>query len=810
MKVYFQTFLNKPQLVDKKYKKDYFKLNNLSFDTVSFKNNLSNEDILKKYLKKEEKEDFFEHLKNVLKKERFEKLHQFATDDTPFKRFLNICYLSNEHFSEFEKHFEYFKNTLIALKAISLSKKELNNLKALLKEGMKFEEAYACTIAYDDSKMARKINALIRGIPDYIQDDFNFYDDDEYKQIIYFVEQGYHYDEAEEAFSNEALKNRYLEEIKVKNNPTREFFNSEDYNSEIFKAAKGKYQDELFSILSKERITYNSKRELINFKLSKEDILSGIKKLQKSTFKLAMDTPNQYLSGIDIKYTNKINEHYPKLDTEELKKEQEKVKSFFKDNIHYILRTLKYLDCDTLNQMFDKRTSNFGYELTKLNELNDENFEILSQLIKCKNKQTKKELSAKEKIELCQIIRMFQEVKLDKTPLFKAIDEREIDIQEIKNSTIFNIYNELELSTSQIANVIEENKKFNLEYAYLLLSQNPQTVDEEYEPEDFQYHVEKAKEVEEYRIKLLNKVEEKYANLSKENVNYKELSILFEKLIASLKNIQEHSALEIIDNFTKLHYEFNRKPPLLEERTFKDVISATLFGDFKKYILDENNQYGVANKKTKEIFEQNNLDWNKWFNCEFSEKEIKIDDKNLKLKLWKRDPKEDLFLGNKTSCCTAIATGINGEATPIYLLNSAFNIVELKDENDKTVGMTRFFFAKDKNKDEPILIIDTFEFNSAFIKKINSKNQEMIMQEFCQYIEEFLKEISNDEMQIYIFNNENQLQNKFKYLKKEEIDFNILGKISEKFTYINCCKCSWINTEKTQNATFYKFNENKN
>jgi len=806
MKVYFQTFLKNPQIINKKHQKDYFKSNNLSFDTISFKNNLSNEEILKKYLKNEEKEDFFEYLKSILKKERFEKLHQFATINTPFMRFLNICHLSDKHFKEFEEHFKYFKDTLIALKAISLSKKELNNLKSLLKEGMNFEEAYACTITYNDSKMARKINSLVRGIPDYIQDDFSFYDNDEYSQIIYFIEQGYHYDEAEEAIFNEVLKNRYLEEIKANNNPTRSFFNSAEYDSKIYKAAEGKYQNELFSLLSKERITYKTKRELIQFKLSEENILSGIKKIQKSTFKLAMDSPNQYLNGIDIKYATKINGHYPKLDEAEFKKEQEKIILFFKNNIHYILRAVKYLDCDTLNQMFDKRISKFEQDLIKLNKLTDENFEILSQLIKCKNKQNNKELSAKEKIELCQIVEMFQEVKLNKSLLIKAIQEKKVNLQEIKDVTIFNIFKELKLNETKTKEIKEENKKFNPEYAYLLLSQNPQTADEKYEFEDFQYYVEKAKNFSEYREKLLKELENRYENLSERNINNEELKKLFKKLIDSLQNIDFYSTIEIMDNFAKLHHEFNSKPPLLQEKIFKDILSATLFGNFKNYILNEDNSYGVANKKTKEIFEENNLNWNKWFNCNFSEKEIRIEDKNLRLKLWNRNPKEDLFIGNKTSCCTAIATGANGKATPIYLLNSAFNVIELKNENNKTTGMARIFFAKNKKTQKPILIIDTFEFNSAFIKKFPPKKQEILKIEFCKYIQEFLKEISDNEIKIYIFNNENQPENNLKKLKKEEIIFDIIGQISEKYTYINCCKCSWKNTEETQKALLYEYN----
>jgi len=120
--------------------------------------------------------------------------------------------------------------------------------------------------------------------------------------------------------------------------------------------------------------------------------------------------------------------------------------------------------------------------------------------------------------------------------------------------------------------------------------------------------------------------------------------------------------------------------------------------------------------------------------------------------------------------------------------------------------MARIFFAKNKKTQKPILIIDTFEFNSAFIKKFPPKKQEILKIEFCKYIQEFLKEISDNEIKIYIFNNENQPENNLKKLKKEEIIFDIIGQISEKYTYINCCKCSWKNTEETQKALLYEYN----
>ena len=168
---------------------------------------------------------------------------------------------------------------------------------------------------------------------------------------------------------------------------------------------------------------------------------------------------------------------------------------------------------------------------------------------------------------------------------------------------------------------------------------------------------------------------------------------------------------------------------------------------------------------------------------------FEINNKPMTIKMWDRNPDEDLFIGNKTSCCTAIGTGENGAATPAYLLSNAFNVVELFDEAGNAVGMSRIFMADIDEK--PSIIMDNIELSQNFMKYLDKENKKKVRDNFFKYMNNLAKQITgDDDSQVYFSTS---------YLKVDEADLektektaDFIGEVSQESIYINCYK-GWNN-----------------
>ncbi len=423
---------------------------------------------------------------------------------------------------------------------------------------------------------------------------------------------------------------------------TKGFLEGENHQARLKKiiqqSSQNKYQAELLYMLT--NMSMKKRAGIFNYNISEEEFYNAVKLLNSSTFKKAYKTPNEFLSDIDIKYTTKVNDKYPELPKEELELEQERIVDFFSENIVQIVRALKYLDTDTVNQMMSKRTNLFLKSLNKLNILSNKNLELLSVLIRKTN-------SAKNKIELCNLVEVC-ELSNIKTDILKELANKEC------------------ITTDDIKAV---KKQIKMEYLHEILI-------------DCGYN---EKEIEKIDWEKLN-FNEEYAHLLNE-IRGDELSF---------------------------------------------IIKSCLKGDFSRALKDKSNKYGKANAQTKELFIKNKLNYDKWLNPDIEDKVVNIDGKKYKFKIWDRNPLEDIFIGNNTNCCTAVG-GCNGGATPIYLTNTAFNIVELCDEDGNPIAMSRVFMGKINNK--PALMMDTLELSST-------RNNVKIRDEYFDYMKKYAQAVT--------------------------------------------------------------------
>lgn len=88
---------------------------------------------------------------------------------------------------------------------------------------------------------------------------------------------------------------------------------------------------------------------------------------------------------------------------------------------------------------------------------------------------------------------------------------------------------------------------------------------------------------------------------------------------------------------------------------------------------------------------------------------------NLTIKNWDRIPQKDLFQGNYSTCCLALGKGSNSNAMPQYLLNTAFNMIEIKDnDSGEIIGNALCYWIKTDKFETPILAVDNIEINNLY------------------------------------------------------------------------------------------------
>ena len=578
-----------------------------------------------------------------------------------------------------------------------------------------------------------------------------------------------------------------------------EFLRSSSYMDEMKRNSAGKYQKELLEMFSPENLSDESIESLLKLSATKEDFLNAIKKMSKSTFKLAYERPNQYLSGIDTKYTDPVNGKLPELPESVLISQRNQIKKFFIENMDSLVRLLKYVDTDTVSHMMDRRTDLFEENMEKLNGISDENYELLSKALQCKSSVSGKQLSPKEKMQLTQIMFILNEAKIDTSSLKAEVEKGSVDINNSK-TTIQNAVLKAAGVDVTDTSIPTQKKQFNPEYAYLALMNQSETFEnsiadkiERIKPK----MMERISLLRNDRELLMQEIERSETMMDYVPESMRKINI---ELLDMVKNIDKHSDEEIL---SKMLATVNAALKLSQEITGRNglftVINAATTGNFKEFINDTSNKYGQANANTAQIFKDNGLDYNQWLNPSVDDVKLNVAGKDMSIRLWDRNPQEDLFMGNKTTCCTAIGTGGNAAATPLYLLNTSYNVAMLHDAKGNVVGMSRVFMTNIDGK--PSLTMDNIELNNTYIKGMSNSERAEIRDGFFEYMNRYAAKITGDNnSQVYFYSGD--IGDRFPTIDlkptKKTVDF--IGDFSDEQVYVNANCCSWIDPKKLRDV----------
>ncbi len=524
---------------------------------------------------------------------------------------------------------------------------------------------------------------------------------------------------------------------------------------------------------------YNFKH-LITSDATLEDIKKSAMVFIKSPLKQAMKHPNLYLSNIPSEDTEKIDGKYPELSNEKLQSYQNNMLDFFKFRVPEITKMLKYLDVDTFNQMMDKRTNIFSTNLELLGKMNHEHFRIASEITKCR-KLDGKLLSAKEKIDLSKIVLYHQLGYLETDYLESAIKDGKVDVEKL-NETIFEkLIEVIGIDPEKIKDIPEEKLDFDKEHMYLLLRTQ--------ESADFTIikdAIGKPEEIE----KLKNELKSLLGETDEEIIHQGLTREGCEKLLELTEKMDSMEEKEI-------YQEFSRISPFAHvDCSIQEAAKIAILEDFETYITKGDNKYALNNSKTEEKFKKLGLNYETWLNYD-KKSEITLEGGEYNIKLWDRIPQKDLFMGNRTSCCTAVIDGGNGKATPIYLTNTAFNVVQLKDKNGNIVGMSRIFVGQIDGK--PSIVVENIELNNAFLKNKEPEEMKNLRDGMFNYIKGFAKNLSDkDEIKVYFSKNYTHVPTDDYGIKEKQVEF--VGDVTSETIYLNC-KPGWVKPEELKNET---------
>lgn len=230
--------------------------------------------------------------------------------------------------------------------------------------------------------------------------------------------------------------------------------------------------------------------------------------------------------------------------------------------------------------------------------------------------------------------------------------------------------------------------------------------------------------------------------------------------------------------------------PGRDEGELADVVKAASMGDFNEFINDVNNKYGQTNLQTRQAFESNGVNYEQWLRPDVADVEFEVAGKQCHIRMWDRNPQEDMFLGSKTSCCTALDR-TNGGSMAVYMLNTSYNVVELYDAKGNVVGMSRIFMAKVDGK--PTLIMDNIELNHEFIKGMDYNVEiKEIRDNFFKYMNTYAEKITGDpNAQVLFYSGDIHVPNGDLTRVDNTIDF--LGGIHREEVYVNAVHCSYHN-----------------
>lgn len=163
---------------------------------------------------------------------------------------------------------------------------------------------------------------------------------------------------------------------------------------------------------------------------------------------------------------------------------------------------------------------------------------------------------------------------------------------------------------------------------------------------------------------------------------------------------------------------------------------------------------------------------------------------DVTIKMWDRNPQKDIFQGNYSTCCIGMGGG-NGSAMPHFVLDTAYNMIELVDnQTGKTIGNALCYFIKGEDG-KPAFIIDNIEINNAV--RPSEEVGLQLRNSMVEFASRVSKEVTgSDDISIYMSGSFNDVPCKDLKIHEQKVSF--LGDIDCEDIYMDLYG-GWVNKE---------------
>lgn len=472
-------------------------------------------------------------------------------------------------------------------------------------------------------------------------------------------------------------------------------------------------------------------------------------------------------------------------------------KSLDKEGFDYLMR--RRINCGIAATLAN-RCSVDSY-INKCANFNRNDYRILKLLCNSTN-QYGKPFLPQQKLEMIDLISMYKYCKIDKKNLLPQ--NGKINLAQKKILLNENILKHLGISQNEIKN-IEQNKflLFDNDYTHLLANEvisdkNP-ALNEllkaylKYDFKDFilgtnnaygKINFQTQKTYEKFNMnyeKWLNITDEIDVDFNYSDANTKKLDEIskdFTEYVELLRSgeakdfVNKHLQKYIInDEFTIPNEIKNDSKELLNYAKEIEIRLNKVWKRAEENVKssDQRTRSRAINTLTLRGLLKEQIEKYNTVNQENRNKNIKY-----KIKMWDREPYKDIFQGNYSNCCIAIGDG-NSTSMPQYLFNTAFNMIEIiNEETNQTVGNALCYFVYGIDG-KPRFVLDNVEIR-------NGENaSDDIRLKLREGIINFAKTVANEvtnkkDTEIILGTRANKIP--VKDLSAKHEIFNILGNIN--------------------------------
>lgn len=496
------------------------------------------------------------------------------------------------------------------------------------------------------------------------------------------------------------------------------------------------------------------------------------------------------------------------------------VDNFFDKNRVKLAELSSAMDKEGVNHLMRKRFEDAKEYLDMLNDFNVKDLDMLKKLCNSVN-ESGKPFMPTQKVEFIDLISAYKLNNLDMSKMQTMVENGKVNLSELQMDLFNGIMKKLGMSDEEIAKIpLEKLTAWDIKYSHLLAKEvddrafidiikaaNLDDFNRYIHDEGNIYGESNKKTRSEFQQlgmnyeKWLHPSKDSEVTLQIKDKNAEQLSQISNQLLEDINVLRQTPAKGFLNKqFPKCidqNGDFIIPPEIMQSKSklneFINNIIKQLEPVWKRAQGNLNNpdpKRVATAKNTLTILEhlQTRLSDIAKIEIPKDSKEVKVEkDLDLTIKMWDRIPQKDLFQGNYSTCCIGMGGG-NGSAMPHYLLNTAYNMIEINDNvTGKTIGNALVYFVKDSSG-KPTFIIDNIEINNA--AKPSDEGGIAIRNKVAEYAANVAKEVTGrDDVNIYMGGEYNDVP--WKDLPTSNSQISFLGDIDCDKIYMDLYE-GWI------------------